>query len=240
MCRESVGAFSRVIGRALVISACLDGGVALAIEPAQCADRYEAAQKLRRAGKLLAAREALIACAQDECPVFAQRDCDRWLVEVDNSIPTIVVTAQDVRGNDVPAVRVLVDGATVAAALDGKAIAIDPGGPTVRYEASAGVASRGEHITALAGVKNPKVTVILPPSPEDQPLVEISAPTPGLRPPGIEVWILGGVGLVGLAGFGGFGIASLNEEARDRNGGCAPDCNAAQVASIRKKEHIAD
>ncbi|WP_437616872.1 hypothetical protein WMF20_23505 [Sorangium sp. So ce834] len=125
-----------------------------------CAAAYERAQGLRRDGKLLAAREALIACSQPTCPAAAVADCGPWLAEVEKSLPTVVIAARDAHGRERLDVRVLVDGRPLAAALDGKALPVDPGPHTFRYEPASGPAVE-ERVLIREGEKNRAITVIL-------------------------------------------------------------------------------
>ncbi|WP_437760705.1 hypothetical protein [Sorangium sp. So ce1389] len=166
-----------------------------------CAAAYERAQGLRRDGKLIAAREALIACSQPTCPAAAVADCGPWLAEVEKSLPSVVIAAREAGGRERLDVRVLVDGRLLAATLDGKALPVDPGPHTFRYEPAGGPAVE-ERVLIREGEKNRAITVILgappaggPPSP--RPLAApaappsaapaappSSAPPPGAPPPG--------------------------------------------------------
>ncbi len=129
-----------------------------------CVSAYERAQDLRRTGKLIEAREALITCSQPACPSAATVDCTRWLGEVEQSLPSVVVSAHDARGHEVADLRVLVDGAPLAAAPSGLATPIDPGVHTFRYESSLGPAVE-ESVTIREGEKNRAVSVALGPAP---------------------------------------------------------------------------
>ncbi|WP_437972047.1 hypothetical protein WMF04_23395 [Sorangium sp. So ce260] len=142
-----------------------------------CAAAYERAQGLRRDGKLLAAREALIACSQPTCPAAAVADCGPWLAEVEQSLPTVVIAARDARGRERLDVRVLVDGRLLASALDGKALPVDPGPRTFRYEPASGPAVE-ERVLIREGEKNRALTVIL-----GAPAAGASASPPHAVPP---------------------------------------------------------
>ncbi|WP_437821176.1 hypothetical protein [Sorangium sp. So ce1078] len=172
---------------ALAVSAALAlTGARARAEPHKraCAAAYERAQGLRRDGKLLAARQALIACSQPTCPAAAVADCGPWLAEVEQSLPTVVIAARDARGRERLDVRVLVDGRLLAAALDGKALPVDPGPRTFRYEPASGPAVE-ERVLIREGEKNRALTVILgapaagapasPPPPAAQPLASPAA-----------------------------------------------------------------
>ncbi|WP_437663463.1 hypothetical protein [Sorangium sp. So ce1182] len=182
---------------ALSLAAALSlAGIDARAQPSKraCAAAYERAQGLRRDGKLIAAREALIACSQPTCPAAAVADCGPWLAEVEKSLPSVVIAARDAGGRERLDVRVLVDGRLLAAALDGKALPVDPGPHTFRYEPAGGPAVE-ERVLIREGEKNRAITVILgappggaPPSP--RPIVAPAAPgaprsaAPSAPPPG--------------------------------------------------------
>ncbi|WP_437627850.1 hypothetical protein [Sorangium sp. So ce1151] len=182
---------------ALSLAAALSlAGIDARAQPSKraCAAAYERAQGLRRDGKLIAAREALIACSQPTCPAAAVADCGPWLAEVEKSLPSVVIAARDAGGRERLDVRVFVDGRLLAAALDGKALPVDPGPHTFRYEPAGGPAVE-ERVLIREGEKNRAITVILgappggaPPSP--RPIAAPAAPgaprsaAPSAPPPG--------------------------------------------------------
>ena len=203
-----------------------------------CVSAYELAQDLRRTGKLIEAREALITCSQPACPSAATVDCTRWLGEVEQSLPSVVVSAHDARGHEVSDLRVLVDGAPLVAAPSGLATPIDPGAHTFRFESSLGPAIE-ERITIREGEKNRAVSVILGPAPA--PAAASGAPSSSApaRPIPALAWVLGGVGVAGFAMLAGFGASSLGDESALRET-CAPRCAEEDVHAIRVKHTIAD
>src|ERR1700678_4573205 len=77
-------------------------------------------QTLRKQGRLLAAREEMIACARDACPPIVRSHCARWLSEVDAATPSVVVRAEDPAGADVMGARLFIDGRP--GKLDGQAV----------------------------------------------------------------------------------------------------------------------
>jgi hypothetical protein len=203
-----------------------------------CVSAYERAQDLRRTGKLIDAREALITCSQPACPSAATIDCTRWLGEVEQSLPSVVVSAHDARGREVSDLRVLVDGAPLPAAPSGLATPIDPGAHTFRYESSLGPAIE-ERITIREGEKNRAVSVTLGPAPS--PAAASGAPSSAAssRPVPALAWVLGGVGVAGFAVLAGFGASSLADENALRET-CAPHCALDDVHAIRVKHTLAD
>src|SRR4051794_12629458 len=103
-------------------------------EKKACAVASEKAQALRSEGKMIAARELLLVCARDICPTVVRKDCSRWVAEVDEALPSIVVAAKDEDGHDVTDAKVFVDDQPFSDSLDGKAQPIDPGAHVVRLE----------------------------------------------------------------------------------------------------------
>lgn len=102
-----------------------------------CARAAEQAESLRSAAHFSAARERLLQCVDQKCPLVVRRDCSRWLTEVDAEIPSLVFRAQRSDGGDLTNVQVFVDGRKVADQLSGRAIAMDPGAHVVRYAVAA-------------------------------------------------------------------------------------------------------
>src|SRR5262245_38522981 len=110
------------------------GGVARADDNDACVTAYEKSQQLRKEGKLGASREQLNLCVQPRCHDLIKRDCSRWTLELERIMPTVLVTVRDAHGIDIPAVRVLVDGALLQHRLDGKPHEVDPGTHLFRFE----------------------------------------------------------------------------------------------------------
>src|SRR5689334_4604526 len=125
---------------------------------AECASAYEKSQEFRTQNKLQKAQELLVVCAEKSCPTFVQTDCAQWLTEVQNDLPTIIVTAKDKDGADVTAVKVSIDGEVVATELDGKAIVVDPGKHKMRFEME-GTPPVDQPLIAKQGEKDREIKV---------------------------------------------------------------------------------
>jgi hypothetical protein len=214
-------------------SAAPEGSVApappLAVDPdverkQACARAYEAAQHLRGRGKLRAARTELLACAQRECPAVAHDDCTRWLVEVEQSLPTLVFAIRDARGRDTTEVRVLFDGELLLPRLTGLAVPVDPGAHTLRFIV-AGAPPRDVPVVLREGEKRRLVSLSFAPPGAD-------AAPPSERPTPAVVYVLGSIGLTGVATFMGLGIAGLVRENALRDD-CAPSCSPGDVDAVR-------
>jgi hypothetical protein len=203
-----------------------------------CANASENGQRARQAGKLREARELFLACSRDACPSVVKHDCNDWLVEVERSLPSIVVDARDEAGHDLANVKVVVDGVTVASRLDGRPIFVDPGPHAMRYEREDGEGST-DQIIVREGEKMRTLTVrfgsSLPARPSESPL--------GPAPPrsaeshiSSTAVVLGGIAAVSLGTFTVLAIAG-----QSRFDTCADTrtCSASVKDGLRVERAIA-
>jgi hypothetical protein len=197
-----------------------------------CVRAYEGAQENRLEGRLRDAGEHLLECAQASCPAFIRHDCARWLDEVQAAQPTVVFVARR-EGRELDAVSVTCNGQRVAPRLDGRAIKLDPGKQSCRFQAS-GAAPVTQVLMVLEGQKNRIVEVELPAGTDAPP--DGSGARASLHPAPL---ILGGVGVLGIAGFAALGWSGLRAEQHLRDS-CAPDCPASDVQSVRVRYRLAD
>ena len=158
---------------------------AVADEVDACIAAAEQSQLQRRDGHLRAAHAKLLGCAHDTCPRAIQKDCKRWLGEVEVATPSVVIHAANPSGADVLGGRLSVDGAPLEGALSGRAIPLDPGEHAFRMEA--GERSVEQRIVIRQGEHDRLITLRFA---ADAHLAERPIPT--------GAWILGGVGAAGL------------------------------------------
>lgn len=176
---------------------------------ASCAQAYESAQESRAAGQLQETQQRLSLCARPECPSFVQKDCSRWLDEVERELPSIVVKADGLEPD--AAVTVELDGTALTGALEGSAITLDPG----RHELvaqSPGRPSVSRVIVAQQGVQNRIVTLdfgVQLPTPAATELDASPSSGSTLRPYAYVAW---GVGAVGLGAFAVLGTLGRADE----------------------------
>jgi hypothetical protein len=196
-------------------------------------------QALRDSGKLTEAREKLVACARDECPVIVRKYCAEWLAQVEDRIPSVVFRAQTADGGDVTDATVTVDGGA-AHAVDGTATRLDPGEHSVRFEHRGDPAvemhvvvaetEKGRIVSARFAAK----AVAPEPSPES------SAPPAsgggGVSPVAIA---LAGVGVLGLGSFAYFGLTASSDLNNLRQT-CAPTCASSDLDAVKQKALFAD
>ena len=201
----------------------------------QCISAYTDAQHLREGGELLSARTRLRVCASDSCPVLLQKDCSRWLTEVEGLVPSVVLGVRDAEGRDLLEVVVALDGHVLVTRLDGRPIDVDPGEHVVRFE-SAGYEVIEQRVLFREGEKARSLSVTLKPVAGRAPDAPLSGavghgpdggsaqrvPSEGTRPIPTATWILGGVGVLGFATAGVTGLIDLPTWNRCHSGGCAP------------------
>jgi hypothetical protein len=212
-----------------------------------CAEASEEAQLRRIHGKLRGAREELLVCARDVCPVLVKHDCEQWLAEVEASLPTVVISALDKNGHDAGDVRVTVDGQPFLEKLDGTAATIDPGQHMMRFN-HAGDPPVEQKIIVREGEKNRQVSVqlgtpVVPAPLPNQPLVLVpggtQGATPGNESPSHAVPILSysliGAGAASLGVALYFEIKQLNDYSDLKNG-----CNVNMTCTQAEKDSISN
>lgn len=193
-----------------------------------CVGALDNAQSLQSARKLKEARASFVACSNETCPGVVREDCAKSLLELDQTVPSVVLSAT-VDGQDAIDARVLVDGAVVEGALEGKALVVDPGAHVARFE-RAGSAPVEIRFVAREGEKNRTVAAafVLPRS--------ASVTAPRLIKEEGRAWpvlpmVLGGVGLAAIGG-GAFMRVSASAEADRMQSTCAPNCDSSERSAL--------
>lgn len=213
-----------------------------------CLEAYEETQKLKKAGKLLEAKKRALVCAQSECATVVRDDCTSWSVELDKTIPSIVLVVTDADGKDITDAKAFIDGEEVSSHKEGKAILLDPGSHKLRVE-RIGFDTIEQEVVAHEGDKNRSITVKFPKKGGDEPTKTTPEPPAGDGPktttmvakpiPG-ATWVLLGVGVVGLAGFATFGVMGKGKKSDLDASGCKPACSSTDVDAAKKDFLIAD
>jgi hypothetical protein len=197
----------------------------------RCADAYEATQRERAVGHLLAARSAGIFCAQASCPDVLREDCAKWASEIVASIPSLVLEARSPSGELLSDVHVQADGAPFSDRLDGRSREVDPGRHRFRFEAAGFVPTERE-LVVVEGHETQRLSVTL--APEAEPTLP---PPPRQHVPAAS-YALAGVGVLGLASFAYFGLSG-NARKSDLSG-CEPDCSRSLRSPIQRDYLVAD
>jgi hypothetical protein len=212
-----------------------------------CIDASEKAQKLRAAGKLVAASQALKSCVLDACPGPVREACSQWMGEVSASLPSIVIGARDAEGKDIVDLKVSIDGAVVSEHLGGRALPIDPGGHAMRYELPDG-AVVNEEILVREGEKNRPITVNFP-APAKPTIAAVAGPPAALAevPAGprkastgntVAGIVFAGVGAAALGTALALDLTTTNKVNADKAPtGCAntspTGCSASEVSGLK-------
>jgi hypothetical protein len=254
-------------GLVAVVACSVWTGTALGYDKQACVRASDDAQTLRIEGKLRAARAEFLACADASCPAIVRSACAQWLSEVDASLPTIVPAARDPAGNDLPNVRLFLDGQPLADHLDGRALPVDPGTHTLRFAAPDGALFE-QSIVIREGEKGRAVTVNFPrgapvePRPEPSRTASSPAATsgnpgapnttafppgtgPGAAPPATgggpptAAYVLAGVSAAAFASLAYFGVKFAVDLDHLRST-CGASCPADQTDPVHLEEHLAD
>jgi hypothetical protein len=172
-----------------------------------------------------------------------RKDCAKWLPEVEEAVPTVVVAAHDYQGGDLAAVTVTVDDQPFATTLDGKALPIDPGPHTFKYQTQ-GAAPLTQTVIVRSGEKNRIIKVDFPPPPGKEPKPE-QKPVEKQPPPKdngapIGAYVLGGIGVVAIGGFAFFGVTGKNDLDNLKKSSCVPFCPTSQLDDVKTKLLVAD
>jgi hypothetical protein len=205
-----------------LLLALLPASHALAADPTkqECIDASEAGQDLQRAGKLIDARVKLATCVAGSCPGPVRQDCAQRLEELTHTLPTLILEAKDGAGNDLAAVRVVMDGKPFVDRLDGNAVLVDPGEHHFSFQ-SDGFETLEKSVVIRLAEKDRVVRVVLdprraapsstgqaavpgsasPPAPAPAPT---PAPSPAPESHGVpaSAWVSFGVGIAGLIAGG--------------------------------------
>jgi hypothetical protein len=224
--------------------------IAIAAAPQQavagdidCPTASEQGQKLRDQGKIIKARDMFLLCSRPTCPSVVRKDCAKWLPEVEEAVPTVVVAAHDYQGGDLATVTVTVDDQPFASTLDGKALPIDPGPHTFKYETQ-GSPAVTQTVIVRSGEKNRIIKVDFPPPPgkakkPDEKKPDDRPPPPKDNSPPIGAYALGGVGVIALGSFAFFGITGKND-LNNLKSTCAPYCQSSALDDAKTKLLVAD
>jgi hypothetical protein len=217
--------------------------------PSACVQANQDAQDLRNKGQLREARAQLLVCANKSCNAVIRGDCEKWLKEVDEETPSIVVRVVDSRGQDVLGAKVTVDDARIE--LDGKPVSVDPGQRAIKARAKSGDVAE----TKVLVVQREKARVIevkfpneLSPDgtrPEATPSGDGSNPpshpprgdsTPTTPPSRTIPITLGAIGGVAIVAFAFFEIAGQSAYSDLENGcGRTKSCTDNEIDPVKSK-----
>lgn len=204
---------------------------------AECIAASEDAQLLKVKGKLLAAREKFVQCSDRSCPGAIRKDCEAGIEELESTTPSVVLGAKDGDGHDLTDVSVQLDGEMLADELDGKAIAVDPGKHTFRFEAE-GLPALEKKLVIREGEKARPIVVTLGEKKADKPLPGKKKEEPSGEP-STATWVVGGVGAALLVGAGVVGLVALQKRSSLYDEcGKAGTCSEDEVDSVYRLYNV--
>lgn len=210
-----------------------------------CPSSSEEGQRLRDKNKYSDARLMFRACSQATCPGIVRKDCSKWLAELDESQPSIVIGAQDAMGVDLSAVRVVLDDKQVASRIDGSSIAVDPGEHTLRVE-TAGHAPVVQRVIVRVNEKNRLFRIVFqdgptpPPGPPKRPAaVANSTDARGSSGAPVLGFVLTGVSVLAVGSFTYFGLTAKSD-LQGLRADCAPFCDQAKLDDVKSRMLVGD
>jgi len=197
-------------------------------------------------GQLVAGREDLQLCASAACPAAMNGLCAGDLRSLEGRIPSVVLAATDPGGRDLSDVRVSEGGRPLVAALDGRALEMDPGPHRFRFE-RAGSAPVETTVVVREGEKDRVLTVTLAPATASVP--PPLPPHPGYlgdapraaqtsRPIPWTVYAAGGLTVATAGFFAYFGLHGLAQRAD--LGPCKGYCDQGLVDTATRNLNVAD
>jgi hypothetical protein len=195
-----------------------------------CVAHAESGQRLRDDGRLREARDQLRRCSGDSCHPVVREDCLRWLEEVEQALPSIVLAVRDRSGHDVHVFALQIDGVDEPVVV-GRAVALDPGVHQVRVTAEGYLPGRVS-ITTREGETRRRIDVVLDPLGRGSPL----DPVPRRSSSSIPTVSLGlfGAGALSLAASA-YLFFSARAELDQLRQSCAGACDASVVDGARAK-----
>ena len=211
-------------------------------QKAACLSGFEQSQVFRQSGKFKSARAELLKCVQPVCPQVVQDECNRWLEEVEDLTPSVVIAVTE-HDQDRSNVHVEVDGVVLTETLSGRALEADPGPHTFRFvyadypPVEKKVVLRvGDKLRAIDVVfqrpETPREAVLPPPRQQ-------SAPVPTYRPVPTLAYALAGVAVIGGGAFAYLGLTSVDRR-KQLEHRCAPDCTSGVVDPLHNRLIAAD
>lgn len=241
----------RIAATLVLTAALLAPGPAQADDKADCIAAFEEAQTALASGKLTVAIPKFAVCSRDVCPQSMQKRCVEKATEASSLLPSVVLSATDGANNAVVDAKVTVDGVVVATVLDGKAIPLDPGLHTFRFEKE-GLAPVERRVAIKEAQKGQSVAVqFAPTEPVAPPVVPVVAPVVPTPPPVVtpeppttasrSSWTplrwtglaAGAAGVVGIGVGSAFGVTAFSKWS-DAKAQCGTSCAPSSQASSTK------
>jgi hypothetical protein len=205
---------------------------ARAAEPTklECVAANDAAQDLRRAGRLHAAREKLALCVSTSCPGLVREDCAQRLTEVDGIMPSLVFEVKDGAGNDVAAVTVTMDGQRVNTPR--MPVQVDPGKHRLVVEAE-GLPRTERTIVVREGERDRHEPIVLGRSTAPGPITPAPSSPDDSGSRQTIAFVVGGAGVVGLVVGSVLGLVSKSSYDHALQHECGGNPNGCSTQGVQ-------
>jgi hypothetical protein len=224
-----------------------------------CVESYAAAQGPRKSGQLIEAKDLFGKCAQPACGSSLRKRCAALYKRMDAGIPSVLLVVTDASGvsqsMNEGKFEVTMDGQSVTAKLDGRAIPVNPGQHEFAFSTENAVFAT-QTVAIVHGQRNRAISVTLPAAKtigeraatieapgqpaqaSDEPLTRLAGRPPERDlestrgGPSKSVYVLAGVGALGLGS-----AALLTYWGRKDNTAlmqsCGTNCRPSSVHHIR-------
>lgn len=205
----------------------------------RCVELHEQARIQRLEEHWQSAREAMNACASEECPLALRSDCKAWLEDVARQMPSLLIVVERDDDGRTP-VRFELDGQPVDLPEPSGPIEVLPGAHRLRF--SLPPYPDVEHeVTLLKGEKNHFLRVrFVRERPAAMPPVVASQPaSPGpIRPVPVSTYLLAGGALAAFSVSAALLVSALS--AKEDADSCAPLCDSGTRERIDTRLLLAD
>lgn len=207
----------------------------------KCVESYTEGQRLRNDGHLLEGRAQFWECSQSTCPAALRKDCITWSEELKAQIPTVSFRAT-LDGKLASDAKVYLDGRLLETALGGRAVELNPGPHTARFELGSFPAQEQEFVAAEGEryrVLNAEFKSLTP-----APVAVNTSPTPLVdtapeRPIPTLTYVFLGVGVAGAISAVVWGI-STSVTKGDLEATCSPNCSQNKIDAVKQRALLSD
>jgi hypothetical protein len=221
--------FRTPIARATLVGLVVLAKEAHADERVECAAAYEYTQRSQQRSELLSAAEHAERCARPTCPALLRDECSRWIGEIRQKLPGLMVHVRAADGCTRDAAKIEVSG-TSRKDVESESWLVDPGRHDVRVTDPVSGREKTESIDFAPGERRDIDVDFAPP---DAVCGGKSAPPPPRPQPtlprtSLMIASIGG-GLVLLGATLGVVGAVKRGDLAD----CKPNCSSDRIDAVR-------
>ena len=218
----------------------------------QCVDSHRESQTLRRQYRLLESRDRLLECSNTACPAPVRKDCLRWLDEVAIQISSVVVHVDTGDSSQPNNVKVYIDSDLRFESIPSRAIELNPGTYTFRFEVqgrqpielqvTVAEAEKFKNVTVKYSPPEKSTSVGLGQDNSTQKPISVHFVTPTrspTRPVPTVTYIFAGLSGAAAVNFAIWGLWTQSLKS-DLEAKCAPDCAQNFIDRAKTRALVAD